>query len=78
LYNNQKNYYIYIITMEQLTIHNCVICKSSLQSSPSLIKGYIGRTLIAFCNRCYDAVESMVFQRNLKHLSDNWHTEDDK
>ncbi len=64
--------------MEQLTIHNCVICKSSLQNVQNPIKGYIGTKLIAFCNRCYDAVESMVFQRNLKDLSDNWYTEDNK
>ncbi len=64
--------------MEHLTIHNCILCKSPLQNSQSPIKGYIGTKLIAFCNRCYDVVESMVFQRNLKDLSDNWYTEDNK
>lgn len=64
--------------MEHITIHNCVICNSSLQSSPNPIKGYIGRTLIAFCARCYNEVENMVFQRNLKSLSDNWDTNDNK
>ena len=64
--------------MEQLTIHNCVICNSSLQNTPNPIKGYIGRQLIAFCDKCYEAVESMVFQRNLKSLSDIWHTDNNK
>lgn len=56
--------------MERVTIHNCAICKTSLQNTPNPIKGYVGTTLIVFCNKCYDAVESIVFQRNLNELSD--------
>lgn len=64
--------------MEHKSTNNCIICNTSLHSTPSPIKGYVGRQLIAFCDKCYDAIENMVFQRNLKSLSDNWHTEDNK